>query len=179
MVQSSETSDLRSQWSIRHDARVQLVRPVLPLPTTRFSSSVRLGVLSHRRVCIGTMLPSSVRRVVSSTAPPSSALSSFASAVPRAAAAYALSCGPGRHQRRCSSSKPSSPADGPKDIPAGESVPASSTRSTKSSGEKRGRKAREPQASPQKLPSVPSTQHLPLDSEYRDSAYMAYIASRR
>ncbi len=113
------------------------------------------------------MLPLSVRRVVSSSAPSSPALSSFASAAfPRtAAAAYTISSLSTRHQRRCSSSKPSSPADGPKDIPAGQSVPASSTQSAKSTGEKRGRKAKEPQAAAHKLPSVPSTQHLPLDSE--------------
>ncbi|KAJ9132966.1 hypothetical protein NKR23_g11044 [Pleurostoma richardsiae] len=115
------------------------------------------------------MLPPSVRRVVSTT-PQSPILSNLASAVPRATTALGLPYKP-RHQRRCSSSKPSSPDNGPKDIPAGQSVPASASQSksgessdSKSSpSEKRKRKAKNA-SDRQKLPSVPSTQHLPQES---------------
>ncbi|KAK1757371.1 hypothetical protein QBC47DRAFT_375808 [Echria macrotheca] len=107
------------------------------------------------------MLPSSVRRVVA-TAPSSSAvLPSLASSAPRAATAACLghALRPNGHQRRYSSSKPSSPGDGPHDYAARPSVPASG--GSKASGEKRKRKAKEAAAplAPQ-LPSVPSTRHI-------------------
>ncbi|PTD13517.1 hypothetical protein FCULG_00003381 [Fusarium culmorum] len=66
------------------------------------------------------------------------------------------------HQRRCSSSKPSKSDNGPNDISAGQSVPATTT--PKSGGEKRKRKsnkdASDRAASMKKLPSVPSTHHM-------------------
>lgn len=107
-----------------------------------------------------TMLPSSVRRVVS-TAPqaPAAVLSNLA---PRAAATFSLSR-PGRHQRRCSSSKPSSPNNGSDDLSAGQSsTPA--TRSRKTSTETRGRKPKNAAQQAQKFPSVPTTQHMPLET---------------
>jgi hypothetical protein len=103
------------------------------------------------------MLPPSVRRVVS-TAPSSAIVSSLASSAPRAAAAgtLGLTYNPG-HQRRYSSSKPSSPDGGSRDYAARPSVPASG--SSKTTGEKRKRKAKDSSAAPQ-LPSVPSTRHI-------------------
>ncbi|TPX09320.1 uncharacterized protein E0L32_009512 [Thyridium curvatum] len=109
------------------------------------------------------MLPSSVRRVASAAAQQSPLISTLAAGASRPIATYTLASRPIKHQRRCSSSKPSSSDNGPKDLPAGQSVPAS-TQSAKSSGEKRKRKSKSSQASAQKLPSVPSTQHLPLES---------------
>ncbi|AEO53646.1 hypothetical protein MYCTH_2295272 [Thermothelomyces thermophilus ATCC 42464] len=98
------------------------------------------------------MLPSSVRRVVAA-APQSPAVSSLTSVVPRAAAAYSLPYRPtGLHQRRYSSSKPSSPDDGSRDF-AARSVPAS--RGSKSEKTKGQAKAPIPQP-----PSVPSTRHI-------------------
>ncbi|KAK3945460.1 hypothetical protein QBC46DRAFT_372296 [Diplogelasinospora grovesii] len=102
------------------------------------------------------MLPSSVRRVVTA-APQCPVVSSLASSAPRAASAYGLSYKPNCHQRRYSSSKPSSPDNDPKDFATRPSVPASG--SSKASGEKRKRKAKEASAAPQ-LPSVPSTRHI-------------------
>ncbi|KAK3393568.1 hypothetical protein B0H63DRAFT_516753 [Podospora didyma] len=102
------------------------------------------------------MLPSSVRRVVSTT-PQSPVVSSLTSTVPRATATFSLSYRPNGHQRRYSSSKPSSPDDGSRDLAARPSVPASN--GTKATGEKRKRKAKETAAVPQ-LPSVPSTRHI-------------------
>ncbi|ROT39926.1 hypothetical protein SODALDRAFT_273885 [Sodiomyces alkalinus F11] len=111
----------------------------------------------------------SVRRVASVPASPLQVVSSSLTAsAPRAAApatvavTVAIAARPGRHQRRFSSSKPSSSDNGPKDIPRPSAVPATaSSRSgeSKSNGEKRKRKAKDAVASP-KLPSVPSTQHL-------------------
>lgn len=93
------------------------------------------------------MLPSSVRRVVAA-APPSS----LASSVPRAAAVYSLPYKPNSlHQRRYSSSKPSSPDDGSRDF-AARPVPASRAKSEKAKGQAKG-------AAPQP-PSVPSTRHI-------------------
>ncbi|KAK0655668.1 hypothetical protein B0T16DRAFT_432861 [Cercophora newfieldiana] len=101
------------------------------------------------------MLPSSVRQVVSA-APLSPVVSSLASSAPRAAAsAFGRTYKPNGHQRRYSSSKPSSPDDGSRDFAARPSVPASG--SSKTTGEKRKRKAKE--VAPQ-LPSVPSTRHI-------------------
>ena len=108
------------------------------------------------------MLPSSVRRVVS-TAPSSPVVASLASSTPRAAAAaaavaaYSRAYKPNGHQRRYSSSKPSSPDDGSRDFAPRPAVPASG--SSKSTGEKRKRKAKDASVAPQ-LPSVPSTRHI-------------------
>ncbi|KAK4194870.1 hypothetical protein QBC40DRAFT_290013 [Triangularia verruculosa] len=98
------------------------------------------------------MLPLSVRRVVASAAPqsPATAVSSLAASAPKSA--YRAT---GLHQRRYSSSKPSSPDDGTRDFAARPSVPASGN--SKTTGEKRKRKAKD--AGPQ-LPSVPSTKHI-------------------
>ncbi|KXH48292.1 hypothetical protein CSAL01_05657 [Colletotrichum salicis] len=117
------------------------------------------------------MLPSSVRRVVAS-APQSPLVASLTTSAPRAATAtITLQQRPvGGHQRRWSSSSPSNPNNnGSKDIPAqGQSVHAStsssssSSSSSKSNGEKRKRKSKDSadREAAQKLPSVPSTQHL-------------------
>ncbi|KAG7044991.1 phytanoyl-CoA dioxygenase [Colletotrichum scovillei] len=116
-----------------------------------------------------TMLPSSVRRVVAS-APQSPLVASLTTSAPRAATAtITLQQRPvGGHQRRWSSSSPSNPNNnGSKDIPAqGQSVHASTSSSSSSSGkangEKRKRKSKDSadREAAQKLPSVPSTQHL-------------------
>lgn len=116
------------------------------------------------------MFSSSVRRAASS-APQTSIASSLSSAAPRATTAKALSyrC----HQRRFSSSKPSSPADGSKGIAEGQTVPAAPAK-VKSDGEQKSsrasrRKAKDVAAnstvkgrdeSMLHLPSVPSTQHI-------------------
>ncbi|ATY64859.1 DUF1713 domain [Cordyceps militaris] len=104
------------------------------------------------------MLPSSVRRVVSS-APP---------AATRAAACASVPVVMRGHQRRFSSSKPSRPDNGggPSDLSAGQSVPSSSSSSRpdgKTAGDKRKRKSKEASArdaSFKKLPSVPATHHM-------------------
>ncbi|KAI0008707.1 hypothetical protein F4779DRAFT_585861 [Xylariaceae sp. FL0662B] len=104
------------------------------------------------------MLPSSMRRVVATT-PQSPLLSNFA-----CTSALSLACAPrGQQQRRYSSSKPSSPNDSPKGISDGQ-VTTSTTQSTKQSGEKRRRKVKEWMDIQQKLPSVPSTQHVPQEA---------------
>ncbi|KAK4241547.1 hypothetical protein C8A03DRAFT_41034 [Achaetomium macrosporum] len=99
------------------------------------------------------MLPSSVRRVVAA-APQSPAAPSLASSVSRAAVAYSLPYRPkGLHQRRYSSSKPSSPDDGSRDFAARPSVPTSrGSKTEKAKGQAKG-------ATPQP-PSVPSTRHI-------------------
>ncbi|KAK4193271.1 hypothetical protein QBC35DRAFT_481069 [Podospora australis] len=99
---------------------------------------------------------SAVRRVVAATTPqlPSATTAS------RVAAGYTLPLRPnGLQQRRySSSSKPSSPDDGSRDLAgARPSVPASGS-SNKTTGEKRKRKPKEA-ARPQ-LPSVPGTSHI-------------------
>lgn len=111
----------------------------------------------------GMMLPSSVRRVVSA-APQSQLLSNLAPSSSRApAAAFTLCSNPQSQQRRrYSSSKPSSPSDSPKGIPDGQ-VTAAPSQSSKQSGEKRKRKVKEWMDIQQKLPSVPSTQHVPQE----------------
>ncbi|KAI1743371.1 hypothetical protein F4680DRAFT_373615 [Xylaria scruposa] len=108
------------------------------------------------------MLPSTVRRIASAT-PQSPLLSSFTPAAARATAALTLKSNPRCTQRRrYSSSKPSSPNDSPKGLPAGQ-VTASPAQSSKQGGEKRKRKAKA--SSPQrKLPSVPSTQDVPQEA---------------
>lgn len=108
------------------------------------------------------MLPCSVRRVAA--VPPTPLVSSLSTSAPRAAATVGIAR-PIRHQRRWSSSKPSSSDNGPKDIPGQSAVPASaSSRSgqSKTTGEKRKRKSKDSaeRNASQKLPSVPSTQHL-------------------
>ncbi|RYP89763.1 hypothetical protein DL770_004105 [Monosporascus sp. CRB-9-2] len=112
------------------------------------------------------MLPTSVRRVVSS-APQSPLFSNLASSSSRASSAalayaYTPLC---QQRRRYSSSKPSSPNDSPKGISDGQ-VTATPASSTKQSGEKRKRKANKDGSSnsQHKLPSVPSTQHVPHKS---------------
>ncbi|KAK3897534.1 hypothetical protein C8A05DRAFT_19726 [Staphylotrichum tortipilum] len=98
------------------------------------------------------MLPSSVRRVVAAAVPQSHAVSSLASSVPRAAAACLPYKQTGLHQRRYSSSKPSSPDDGSKDF-AARPVPASRAKTEKSKGQAKAAAAPQP-------PSVPSTRHI-------------------
>ncbi|KAI1077414.1 hypothetical protein F5B20DRAFT_583409 [Whalleya microplaca] len=106
----------------------------------------------------GMMWPSSMRRVVSA-APQSPLLSNFA-----ATSTFTLAPGPrGQQRRRYSSSKPSSPNDSPKGITNGQ-VTTSPAQSTKQSGEKRRRKVKEWMDIQQKLPSVPSTQHVPEEA---------------
>lgn len=110
------------------------------------------------------MLPSSVRRVVVAT-PPASILSNLAPTAARATAASAISLpyNPRNQQRRrYSSSKPSSPNDSPKGLPTGQ-MTASPAQSK--STEKRKRKAKDNSAAGvEKLPSVPSTHHVPQDT---------------
>ncbi|KAI1209189.1 uncharacterized protein F4807DRAFT_427506 [Annulohypoxylon truncatum] len=112
------------------------------------------------------MLPSSMRRVVSA-APQSSLLSTFAPASTRIPAAFNLCCkSTGQQRRRYSSSKPSSPNDSPKDPKdiSNNQVTATPSQSSKKGREKQKRKANEwPDGKP-KLPSVPSTQHLPQEA---------------
>ncbi|KAK3335976.1 hypothetical protein B0T19DRAFT_480597 [Cercophora scortea] len=110
------------------------------------------------------MLPSSVRRAVAA-APQSTAVSSLTASAPRVAVTYGRSYNSGPHQRRFSSSKPSSPDDGSRDFAARPSVPASnssskSTSESKTTGEKRKRKA---PAAP-RVPSVPNTKYLKDDA---------------
>ncbi|CAK7228990.1 hypothetical protein SBRCBS47491_007097 [Sporothrix bragantina] len=134
------------------------------------------------------MFPS-VRRVVASSAaaPPAAAalvLSGHLSAPSSTTAAQihpgqTISQSRSQHsQRRYSSSKPSSPDNGSKALPGVPSRPSNSSSSAKSSSSsssssssnsssaKRKRKAKQDAARPsvQKLPSVPSTQHLPAET---------------
>lgn len=101
------------------------------------------------------MLPSSVRRVVAAAAPQSpTVVSSLASSGPRAAVAYNLPYKPtGLHQRRYSSSKPSSPDGGSRDFAARPAVPAA--RGSKTTEKSKAAKEIVPQP-----PSVPSTRHI-------------------
>lgn len=109
------------------------------------------------------MLPSSVRRVVTSvvtSAPQSGFASAVASSAPKTGVVFIRS-----HQRRWSSSKPSRSDNGSNEIAADQSVPASnSTRGDgKAGGEKRKRKGKDASdraASFKKLPSVPNTHHM-------------------
>ncbi|KAI2472609.1 hypothetical protein F4781DRAFT_383355 [Annulohypoxylon bovei var. microspora] len=112
------------------------------------------------------MLPSSMRRVVS-VAPQSPFLSNLAPASTRLPAAFTLGCNPrGQQRRRYSSSKPSSPNDSPKDPKdiSNSQVTATPSQPSKKSREKQKRKANEWTDIKLKLPSVPSTQHLPQES---------------
>ncbi|KAL1879953.1 hypothetical protein VTK73DRAFT_6533 [Phialemonium thermophilum] len=111
------------------------------------------------------MLPTSVRRVVSAATPQSS--TALLSSGIRASSCVTLSGRAVGHQRRYSSSKPSSPDNGePKNIATSDSVTASSSGESKSSktkaaGERRKKKAKDASASlATRLPVVPSTQHL-------------------
>lgn len=116
------------------------------------------------------MIPQSVRRVVAA-APQSPVVSSLAaSSAPRAGASYMLSSyQPNSLQkRRYSSSKPSSPDDGSSRVFATRgSVPAAGT--SKTPGEKRKRKAKEPVMPP--LPSVPSTRHIKDEGSFIPAIY--------
>ncbi|KAH8679903.1 hypothetical protein BGZ60DRAFT_428198 [Tricladium varicosporioides] len=114
------------------------------------------------------MFSSSVRRVAF-TAPSIPIASSFITSAPRATASQALSYR--SHQRRYSSSKPSSPADGSKGVAQGQTVPATPTQA-RQDGEKKvtrssRKKARDSTTSEKgkensshDLPSVPSTSHI-------------------
>ncbi|KAK0735046.1 hypothetical protein B0T26DRAFT_633788 [Lasiosphaeria miniovina] len=106
------------------------------------------------------MLPSSVRRFASA-APQSPVISSLTSTIPRATATFGLSYKPNCHQRRYSSSKPSSPDDGSRDYASRPAVPASD--GSKTTEEKRKRKTKASSTTPQ-LPSVPSTRHIKDES---------------
>ncbi|CAG8956859.1 hypothetical protein HYFRA_00012314 [Hymenoscyphus fraxineus] len=106
------------------------------------------------------MFSSSIRRVASK--PPSIPIaSSFASCASRAAAAHALSTR--IPQRRYSSSKPSSPADGSKGVAQSGPTTAIAQKGSRSSkkknrdGNANGKGKEEPVDN---LPSVPSTQHI-------------------
>ncbi|KAI2638561.1 hypothetical protein GGS21DRAFT_488653 [Xylaria nigripes] len=108
------------------------------------------------------MFPSTVRRVAAA-APQSHLFASFAPTTSRSTAALTLNSNLGCDlRRRYSSSKPSSPNDSPKGYPDRQ-VTASPTQSTKQSGEKRRRKAKDSSPS-QRLPSVPSTQDVPQEA---------------
>ncbi|KAL8393325.1 hypothetical protein RB595_003200 [Gaeumannomyces hyphopodioides] len=116
------------------------------------------------------MLPSSARRVASA-APPSVIAGAIAAGLclrlTTSATSTTLSVGPRatRHQRRYSSSNPSSPDNDPENMPANRSLPAQSTKSS-STSEKRKRRSKESvgRTTLAALPSVPSTQNLPRES---------------
>jgi hypothetical protein len=108
------------------------------------------------------MLPSSMRRVVGA-APQASLLSNLA---PAATTLPFVAFTARSQRRRYSSSKPSSPNDSPKGLPAGQMTAAPAQ--SKPSGEKRKRKSKDSNSSADadlvgKLPSVPSTQHVPQE----------------
>ncbi|CAI6080816.1 hypothetical protein V2G26_011806 [Clonostachys chloroleuca] len=107
------------------------------------------------------MLPSSVRRVVTAAPQASGLAATLVSSAPKAAASAPFISH--NHQRRFSSSKPSRSDNGASDLPAGQSVPASSGSSRgqgKAGGEKRKRKAAERDPTLKNLPSVPNTHHM-------------------
>ncbi|KAI1089879.1 hypothetical protein F5B19DRAFT_484891 [Rostrohypoxylon terebratum] len=107
-----------------------------------------------------------MRRIVSA-APQSSLVSGFAPASTRIPAAFNLCSNPNSQQRRrYSSSKPSSPNDSPKDPKdiSNNQVTATPSQSSKKTREKQKRKTAEWPESKPKLPSVPSTQHLPQEA---------------
>jgi hypothetical protein len=115
------------------------------------------------------MFSYSVRRVAFTT-PQTPLAPSRASSTPRAITTHGLSyrC----HQRRLSSSKPSSPADGSKGVAEGEAVPAHSQAKTKAqtgpasekksaqTSKRKNYTAKGKDKAFQALPSVPSTQHI-------------------
>uniref|UniRef100_A0A8H7TMY3 Uncharacterized protein n=1 Tax=Bionectria ochroleuca TaxID=29856 RepID=A0A8H7TMY3_BIOOC len=107
------------------------------------------------------MLPSSVRRVVTAAPQASGLAATLVSSAPKAAASAPFISH--NHQRRFSSSKPSRSDNGASDLPAGQSVPASSGSSRgqgKAGAEKRKRKAAERDPALKNLPSVPNTHHM-------------------
>jgi len=126
------------------------------------------------------MFSSSVRRVAF-TAPQTPLTPSLTSSAPRAIATHSLSyrC----HQRRLSSSKPSSPADGSKGVAEGEAVPTHTQArpaSEKKSSRTGKRKAKESASNYaakdgdkafQSLPSVPSTQHIAPQQIYASAFF--------
>jgi hypothetical protein len=124
------------------------------------------------------MFSSSVRRAAL-TAPQAPIANSFTPTAPRTAVSQALSYR--SHQRRFSSSKPSSPADGSKGVAQGQELPAKPLQA-RPDGEKKSsrtgkgkRKTKDVLANNpvqgregalSTLPSVPSTQHIPPSREY-------------
>jgi len=133
------------------------------------------------------MFSSSVRRVAFTT--PQIPIASLASSVPRAASHATYRS----HQRRFSSSKPSSPADGSKGVAKGQAIAGASPVEGPTEGKAGGNKSepgdKQAQAEDKKsqragkrkisttkgrdkivqnLPSVPSTHHIPANSELRD-----------
>lgn len=113
------------------------------------------------------MINSSVRRAVA-TASQQTPVFATLSTAPRATVALSSRC----HQRRYSSSKPSSPDNGSKDIAAGQSVPAAAKPSdSKASGEKRKRKAKDASELAKRLPVVASTSHLSPEGKSLFSNY--------
>jgi len=105
-----------------------------------------------------TIFPPSVRRALAaSAAAPQPAALSFTLAY-RPAAAFQC--------RRYSSSKPSSPDDGPRDIAARQAVPSSG----RSKGEKKQQQQQPKQVMPQP-PSVPSTRHIGDEGRSPAAAY--------
>jgi len=119
------------------------------------------------------MLPSTVRRLAAA-APQSPLLTSFVPTATRATAALNINSPRGNQRRRYSSSKPSSPNDSPNGLRDGQ-VSANPAQSTKQSGEKRRRKARDMNAG-QKLPSVPSTQDVPQEGEGFAAGYLSSLS---
>lgn len=115
------------------------------------------------------MFNSSVRRVVASSAPQAGRAALVSSAV-KAVSTSAPVAFRG-HQRRFSSSKPSSSDNGSSDISAGQSVPASTTSAPKSGSDKRKRKSKDTSdrdASFKRLPSVPNTYHMSEEGTLRE-----------
>ncbi|CAI4218749.1 unnamed protein product [Parascedosporium putredinis] len=116
------------------------------------------------------MLQHTVRRVASAATAQSALFSanSLGAHAPKAAASLATPQRKGPlHQRRYSSSKPSSPknrSNGPKGLPTGDAVSATASSSeVKTPSEKRKRRSKVNDGSSdpfQGFPSVPSTQHL-------------------
>lgn len=110
------------------------------------------------------MLPSSVRRVVAA-APASPLLSSLSPSAVRATGTTILP----RARRYSSSnskpSKPPSPNAPPKNLHAGQVASTSTAQSSRSTGEKRGRrKAKDASVAQGLLPSVPSTDKVPKEA---------------
>jgi len=103
-----------------------------------------------------TIFPPSVRRALaaSATAPQTAALSFTLPYRPATAFQY----------RRYSSSKPSSPDDGPRDIAARQAVPSSG----RSKGEKKQQQPKQVMPQP---PSVPSTRHIGDEGRSPAAAY--------
>ncbi|KAF3018232.1 hypothetical protein E8E14_013148 [Neopestalotiopsis sp. 37M] len=150
-----------------HEALLEAL--IIPLTANKTPPTTSKACLAAHPTGNTIMLPSSVRRVVVAT-PPASILSNFAPTAVRATAASAISLpyNPRNQQRRrYSSSKPSSPNDSPKGLPAGQMTasPAQSKSAEKPAGEKRKRKAKDNSAAGvEKLPSVPSTHHVPQEA---------------